>query len=613
MIVGMAGHVDHGKSVLVTALTGAAMDRLEEERRRGITIDLNFAPLPLADGTVAGVIDVPGHEDFVRTMVAGASGVDLVLLVIAADEGIMPQTLEHLAVVEHLRVPAGIPVLTKADLVTPERVAELSDSVGRWLADSPIAFEQPVAVSARTGEGLDKVRSLILATARRLRPRARDDVFRLPVDRAFSVAGVGTVVTGTAWSGTLEIGDEVVVLPAGIRGRVRSVEHHGRPVRLSVPGARTAVGLAGVEKSAVARGATLVTVGVPWPVTSALDAELSLHPDAPHALESRSRIRVLLGTAEVMARVFPRTAMKPGHTAPARLALERPLVARGGDRFVVRSYSPIATIGGGRVLDPLPPRRAQWPAGLGAVDHEVRMAALLERRPAGIPERDAALLLGLPPVESLALLRRDAHARRIGERWIASTMVTAMARRAVDILGGFHGGQPASPGMPLETLRRSLRAPEPVARAALEDLESEGRIRVAAGVASLAEFRVAVEGGEGEIERVVRLLEQADLAPPSIGQMAEPGGLGQLTAVLRIAAERGLVHAVERDRYYATAALERFSAALLEAGRTGPISPAVLRDRLGLSRKYLIPLLEWADRQGLTVRMAEGRRLARAR
>jgi selenocysteine-specific elongation factor len=509
-------------------------------------------------------------------------------------------------------VPAGIPVLTKLDLVTPERLAALSDSVDRRLAVSPVDFQHPVPTSVRTGEGLERIRSLIEAGKERLQQRAADDLFRLPVDRAFSVAGVGTVVTGTAWSGTLELGEAVTILPGGIRGRVRSIEHHGQAVRRSEPGARTAVGLAGVERSAVGRGAALVAEGVPWPVTSVIDAELSLHADAPHALESRSRVRVLLGTGEVMARVFPRAALEPGCVVPARLLLERPLVARGGDRLVIRNYSPVATIGGGWVLDPLPPRRASWPAELAAAAPDARMRGLLERRPAGMPEGAVPVLLGLPPAQSLALLRHGGYAREVGDRWVAAATVTVAARRAVDVLREFHTRQPSSAGMPLETLRRSLRAPELVARAALEDLAADRSVRAAGGVAALADFSVEVKGGEREIDRVVRLLEQADLAPPSLGEMAAQGGMGDLTAVLRIAAERGLVQAVERDRYYATGALRRFSAALLEAGRAGVISPAMLRDRLGVSRKYLIPLLEWADRQGLTVRIAEGRRLARS-
>ncbi len=609
MIIGMAGHIDHGKSALVTALTGAPMDRLAEERRRGITIDLNFAPLQLDAAILAGVIDVPGHEDFVRTMVAGASGVDLVLLVIAADEGIMPQTLEHLAVLEHLRVPAGIPVLAKADLATPDELAALSATVARRLSGSPVAFDSPIAISVRTGEGLDALKALIGARSRAVRRPPAEDLFRLPVDRVFSVPGVGTVVTGTAWSGQITVGEGVTLLPARLRGRVRSIESHGRSLSRSEPGTRTAVGLAGVERSAVSRGAVVVADGAPWLLTTAVDAEIALQADAPRALGSGTRIRVLLGTTEVMARLLPRTPIEPGGTGLARLALEQPLVARGGDRFVIRSYSPVSTIGGGRVVDPSPPRRTTWPAGLAASDPIERLQALMERRQGRLAGEQVPLLLGSTPAEAAAMLDRAPGMRPAGHWWVSTALVHAAGEAVLAALAGYHAGHAESAGMPLETLRRAVHADEPIVGAAMADLESGRRIRISAGVASLPEFRLEVQGGDAELEGVVRLLDEADLAPPTLAELAVRTGKSDLGRLVRLAAQRGLVTAVERDRYYSKRALERFSAEVVEAGRAGLISPAMLRDRLGVSRKYLIPLLEWADREGITVRLPQGRRV----
>jgi selenocysteine-specific elongation factor len=612
MIIGTAGHIDHGKSAVVTALTGKPMDRLAEERRRGITIDLNFAPLDLGAGLTAGVVDVPGHEDFVRTMVAGASGVDLALLVVAADEGIMPQTLEHLAILEQLRIPAGIPVVTKSDLVDPAWaelvVAELSERLGR----SPVAFEAPLVVSARTGTGMEALRARLVEHAQAASQRPPNDLFRMPVDRAFSVAGIGTVVTGTAWSGRLVEGDAVVLLPGEAGGRVRSVETHGIRLDRSVSGARTAVGISGIDRESAYRGATLVHYGSPWTPSSALDVEIALEAAAPRPLGPRARVRLHLGTAEVMARVMPRAAIAPGERGLARLALEQPVVARGGDRFVLRSYSPVATIGGGRVLDPIPPRRRLlWPAGLEAEEPEARFRALVERRPSGLSATVLPVLIGLPPAAANELARREPTVRRVGDHWVAIATLERTAAGALDVVRRHHRAHPSDRGMPLETLRRSLKAPEDVAEAVLDELRGTGRIRRLDGVVALAGFTPRVEGGDAEIERLVQLLESASLTPPSLAELEKQTGRRDVAAMLRLAAASGRVEPVERDRYYTRGALNRFVDALEEEGRQGDIVPSTLRQRLGISRKYLIPLLEWADGKGITVRVGDTRRLKR--
>jgi selenocysteine-specific elongation factor len=613
VIIGTAGHIDHGKSALVAALTGQAMDRLAEERRRGITIDLNFAPLPLGDGRTAGVVDVPGHEDFVRTMVAGASGMDLALLVIAADEGIMPQTVEHLAVLEQLGVTAGIPVVTKADLVDPDWMDLVLAEVADRMARSTVRFDPPVAVSAKTGRGLYELRARLADHAATLKPHQAADLFRLPVDRAFSVAGVGTVVTGTAWTGRLSVGDAVRLLPSGPSGRVRSIESYGASLEQSEPGARTAVGIAGIQRDQVHRGAWLVSADSPWLPAQAIDTELSLESAAPRGLTARTRVRVHLGTAEVMARVQPRTPIEPGGRGLARLTLDGPVVARGGDRLVLRSYSPVTTIGGGRVLDPSPPRRrAVWPAGLASEDPVSRFAALLERRPGGITAAELPVLVGCTPAEAAGIARGAAGVRQVGDLWVRESTLAELGTRAVSLLKAHHRARPSDRGLSLETLRRGLRAPDALAERAVTDLTSAGRIRVADGVATLSGFVPRVEGGDAEIDRVVRILEEAGLSPPTMGELEEQTGRRDVAAILRLAAQAGKVEAVERERYYARPALDRFTATLAEIGRESSIAPAALRDRLGISRKYLIPLLEWADAKGITERVGDARRLRNA-
>jgi selenocysteine-specific elongation factor len=601
VIIGTAGHIDHGKSALVEALTGRAMDRLAEERRRGITIDLNFAPLELGDGLVAGVVDVPGHEDFVRTMVAGASGVDLALLVIASDEGIMPQTLEHLAILEHLGVPGGIPVLTKSDLVEPEWLELVAAELAERLAASPVAFDPPVAVSVRTGKGMEALRQRIVARAGSIVPRAPGDLFRLPVDRAFSRAGVGTVVTGTSWSGRVRVGDAVVLLPTGHHARVRSVQIHGQTVERSDPGHRTAVGLAGVGREHAARGTVLVAAGEAWTPTTAIDAEVELDASAPRPLVQRTRVRVLHGTAEMLARVLPRQPIAPGRHGVARLALEGPLVARGGDRFVIRSYSPVQTIGGGVVLDPLPPlRKTQWPPDLAAADRSRRSAALVGRRATGVATRLLPVLLGVAPGEARAAAGGARDLRQVGELWVTADSLAGLSGRCLDLLRRHHRDQPLERGMPLETLRRSLRAPDPVVEAVLDELVRAGRMRRIEGLVALAGFAPRAVGGEAAVTELVALLEDAGLTPPSVGELELRTGRRDVQGILRLAAAAGKVEAVERDRYYTRAVLDRFVAVLRGGGDAVPIVPSELRQRLGISRKYLIPLLEWADSRGFT-------------
>ena len=612
MIVGTAGHIDHGKSALVTALTGRTMDRLAEEQRRGITIDLNFAPLDLGDGVLAGIVDVPGHEDFVRTMVAGASGFDVALLIVAADEGIMPQTEEHLAILEQLAIPAGVPVVTKADLVEPDWAELVVGDLAERLARSSVPFDPPLLVSAVTGQGVDALRTKLREHAARTTLRLQGDVFRLPVDRAFSVAGAGTVVTGTAWSGSVAIGDAVRLLPGEHEGRVRSIESHGRPVERTEPGARIAIGIAGVDRADVRRGHVLVRRDAPWAPTRALDAEVTLLPSAARGLAARTRVRLHLGTAEVMARALPRGAIGPGAAGLVRLRLEAPVVARGGDRFVLRSFSPVATIGGGRVLDPLPPTRAApWPDELRASDPAQRLTGLIARRPFGVEVAAVPILSGMPSGAVNAVVPADAALCVIGGHLVPRRLVADVTDTALQLLKEFHRRQPVERGMPLETLRHALRGPEWLIEAAMAAGTSTRRLVVDGGIARLAGFEPRVAGGEPEIDRLVRMLQTAGLSPPSIAELERETGRRDVAAVLRLAAARGLVEAVERDRYYSVEALRLFTAALEEIGRAGPIHPPDVRARVGVSRKFLIPLLEWADVRGITVREGDARRLGR--
>ena len=610
MIIGTAGHIDHGKSALITALTGRPMDRLAEERRRGITIELGFAPLDLGRGRMAAVIDVPGHEDFIRTMVAGASGIDVALLVVAADEGIMPQTEEHLLVLEQLGISRGIAVVTKSDLVEADWAALVVAELAGRLARSSVRFGEPALVSVRSGDGVDALRARLVAEIEAVPPRIRDDLFRLPADRAFSLAGVGTIVTGTCWSGAIEVGAEVRVLPSGRRGRVRTVESFGAPIAAAAAGARVALGIAGLERADVGRGAVVVSADAPWEESRVVDALLRLDAGAPRPIVRRTRIRVHLGTGEVMAWATPRGPIAPGGAALARLQLERPLAARGGDRFVLRAFSPVAAIGGGVVVDPLPPARcAAWPEELASGDTAARLRALLARRPRGLAVAQLPLLLGVPGREAERHARADASIRRLGEMLVAESIVQGLGLRMSAALAEHHRTHRADRGMPLETLRRAALAPAWIAEAALGDLVARGSVVVADGLARERAFRPQVAGGDAIVERAVAEVERAGLAPPSVDELAVTLGRPDAAAVLRLAAASGRVEALERDRYFSRTALELFVATVREVGAGGEISVGALRDRLGISRKFLIPLLEWADSAGVTVRNGDTRRL----
>ena len=622
-VIGTAGHIDHGKTALVKALTGVDTDRWEEEKRRGITIDLGFAPLPLGDDVQASVVDVPGHEGFVRNMLAGATGIDVALLVIAADEGIMPQTEEHLAIVELLGVRRGIPVITKRDLVDAEWLELVQGEVAARLAASRVRWERAVAVSALTGEGLDELRGALGRVAADLVERPAADLFRLPIDRVFAVAGAGTVVTGSTWSGGVAVGESVRLLPLGRDVRVRSIEVHGESAARAVPGRRTALALVGVDKSELARGDVAVT-GPGWHATGMLDAAVELLRGAHKPLASRTRVRVHLGTAEVLARVVQTRAIGPGETGPARLVLETPLVARGGDRFVLRSFSPVTTIGGGVVLDPFPPQRTRLRRRRIVPDQTPaqRLEALVvEAGLAGVATDTLAVRLGVAPRRVTNVIAEVGDGLlALGEMLVASAAVTAEAARLAEVLRRHHKEHPLDPGMSLQALRATVGGgaassppPAAVVDAVLEQGVRGRKLEIVESVARLPGWRPAFDArASGARDQVARRVAEAKWQVPTVAELERELPNAPVRAVLAHLAREGVVEQMDQERYAAAPALAEFRA-VLEATLTelGSATPAELRDRLGLTRKYLIPLLEWADRRGVTRRAGDARVLGR--
>ncbi|HEX6059743.1 MAG TPA: selenocysteine-specific translation elongation factor [Gemmatimonadaceae bacterium] len=612
MILGTAGHIDHGKTTLVRALTGVDTDRLPEERRRGITIELGFAPLELPGIGTVGVVDVPGHEAFVRTMLAGATGIDLALLVVAADEGVMPQTREHLAILSLLGVRGGVVALTKCDLVEEDWLALVEEDVRAALAAGPLAGAPIVRTAAARGEGLDAVREAIGALAASIPARDASDLFRMPVDRAFTVRGTGTVVTGTIWSGSLGRDAVVRILPGGRTARVRGTQSHGAPVNRAGPGSRAAVALAGIELEEAARGSVLVE-DASWQPTRILRAEVALLDDAGAELGPRTRVRLHLGTADVGARVVAAGGrLRPGVRTAARVVLDEPVVARAGDRFVLRSASPLVTIGGGVVQDPQPHGRRvrPWPSvSLGAGE---RLALLLAEGGArGVAVASLPVRLGVAPAAVGALLAQRAGAVRVlGDHVYDPASVAdlgASLRRAV---AAYHAEHPLEPGAPLQAMRASLGAPAAIVEEIVRDSVRAGALELDGGLVRERGWVPRLTDAQRERrDALLALLEGAGAEPPSVPELSAGYG-SDAGSLLRLLEREGRVVQVEPDRYYAAGAL----GALLDRLRGGMAAgreygPAELRDLLGISRKYLIPLLEYCDRTGVTDRRATGRSL----
>lgn len=633
LILGTAGHIDHGKSSLVLALTGTDPDRLAEEKQRGITIELGFARLELPDKTIMGVVDVPGHERFVRQMIAGSTGIDMALLCIAADDGVMPQTIEHVAVLELLGITACVVALTKADLVDEEWTGFVADEVRARLASTPFAAAEIVPVSSRTGSGLDELRSALARSAKGAKRTKREAPLRLPIDRAFTVRGAGTVVTGTLWSGTASVGSEVEILPHGLRARIRGVQVHGRPVERAEAGRRVALNLHAVGVDEVRPG-DFAAAPDSISVTDRFDASVSFLGAAGWSkpLESGSRMHVAHGTREVTGRVLlmnGRASLAQGETAYAQVRLDEPLPAAWGDRFVLRSYSPMHVVGGGMVLRAHPRRTSTMPPA-----DEALLDALRNGSEASIAQ--AAFSLASLPVTPIELAQTsgldEKTARRefksleaaggavrlegetgTEDRW-ASRAVLQRHRTAIEnALLRFHAEQPSQPGIAKEALRRRCmpRATPACFDALLADAISQGVAVVSGGEASHPRAGAGAKRLEEQAtELLASTLQEAAGAPPMLDELVAGSGLAPSLAyrALNTLEQQGRIVRIGQVFYLDVAALERFEQAVrARLSNDTPAAAAELKDAMGTSRKYAIPLLEYFDATGLTRRIDDKR------
>ena len=608
MIIGTAGHIDHGKTSLVRALTGVDTDRLPEERRRGITIELGFAPLDLGDLGIAGIVDVPGHEAFVRTMVAGATGIDLALLVIAADEGVMPQTREHLAILRLLGTRGGVIALTKCDLVDDEWFELVRADVTTAVADTPLEGAAIVATSAQNGTGLEELRAALVTAARSVPLRDADDLFRMPVDRAFSVRGTGTVVTGTIWSGTIRADAAVMLQPSGRAARVRGVQVHGRDVAQAGPATRAAIALAGIDLADVTRGMWVVD-GARWAPTLVMRAEISLLDDAS-PLRPREWVRLHLGTAEVSARaVGTGGPIQPGEVRAARILLAEPIIARASDRFVLRRPPPASTIGGGVVVDPLPPTRRPriWPLD-DAVPGERLELMLAEGGGYGIDRGSLPIRLGMRGPDVDKLVEGHAGTLVLPRRLYSRAQAAEVKAAVLGAVEEYHRRYPLEEGVPAAELRGRLRASPELVEQTLSELASAGELELRGALIAEREWRPRLTPAQERTKRL--LLEEirsSGSEPPGVPVLSERHQ-SDVMPILRILEKEGLVVAVEGDRFYSEESVRSLVDRLRVAMVPGrEYTPTEMRDVLGVSRKYLIPFLEFCDRERITERRTTGR------
>lgn len=625
VIVGTAGHIDHGKTALVKALTGVETDRLAEEKRRGITIELGFAHWDASPDLRLGFIDVPGHERFVRNMLAGASGVDLALLVIAADESVMPQTLEHLAICRLLGIERYVVALTKSDIADPDMLEVARIEAEELFEDDP---HPPaiVAVSAHTGAGLDQLRAALVETAQAAREKDSGGLFRLPVDRAFVKKGFGAVVTGTLIAGSVRVGEEVEIHPSGKRARVRGLQVHGEAREEAHAGERSAVNLAGVDAADLSRGMLLAEAGAFNAVRRA-DCRLELLPGAP-ALEHGAPLHLHLGAAETTGRMLilerdPQSGRRlkrlaPGSASLVRLEWQDPLVAVRGDRFVIRRFSPVTTIGGGVILDNQSPVREPWEAhrerllAFSGDDLAAALAQAVQSARYGMSFRRLVARLGRPEAEIRAATQ---GLRVLPDRVLSPERWERLRKTLLDRLAAYHRERPLEPGAPKGQMRTGPfpGAPAGLADALIAELVDGGKVALDGELMRLASHRLAHSGEEAAArEKLLEAYETAGLEGPKLEALLPelPVDAGRARRLQRNLVREGKLIEAAPDLVVAASALDKLRTALAERRKTDPwLSVSDLKSLAGLSRKYAIPLLEYLDQQRITRREGDKRRI----
>lgn len=617
-VIGTAGHVDHGKSTLVQALTGINPDRLKEEREREMTIDLGFAWITLPSGREASIVDVPGHEDFIKNMLAGVGGIDVALLVVAADESVMPQTREHLAILDLLRIPKGVVALTKVDLVDePEWLELVEADLEETLAATSLAGAPIVPVSAKTGLGIEQLRDILDRLLAETEPRPDLGRPRLAVDRAFTMSGFGTVLTGTLIDGSFTLGDDVEILPAGRRGRIRGLQSHKQKVERAVPGRRVAINVSGVDVTEVHRGDVVARPGT-YTGTTLVDVSLRLLPDALRPLRHNQELDFFCGAAEVSShvRLIGKRELAPGEEGFAQLRLAAPVILARGDRFIVRQASPSRTLGGGVVLDAHPGRR--WRRFRPDSLERFRLLAegspadlLVQRLQADEPSDEATLRKNLPLAEgvvdaALAQAIAEGRVRRLTDGSLLSASGwTRLTVEMIGILAEYHRHFPLRFGMAREELASRLNLKSKPFAAFLTVAESEGLVVESAGLVRLPQHEVRLTADqESRVAEVLAQFNAAPYTPPNAGDTARALG----DELLNLLIARGDLVRVNADVLLTPEVYEEMSAFVVEYIKAnGSIVATELRDRFDTSRKYAIALLEHLDDKRVTRRVGDKR------
>ena len=618
VILGTAGHIDHGKSSLVKALTGTDPDRLKEEKERGITIDLGFANLSYPDGLSVGIVDVPGHERLIKNMLAGAGGIDILLMVIAADEGIMPQSREHLAICELLKIKAGIVVVTKADLVDEEWLQLVVDDVRGFTKGTFLENAGILPVSSKTGLNLELLKEKIHEVSLNISPRLVNGLFRLPIDRVFTLKGFGTVVTGTALSGTISLDSPVEILPSKITSKVRGLQTHGKGVDKAYAGQRIGLNLQGIDRDLLKRGDVVVTPERFVP-TRAVDAKLEMLAEAP-VVKSRSLVNFYSGTSETTARIilYDREEMKGGESCYCQFRLDGPVVVLSGDRYIIRSFSPLNTIGGGEILDPHPIKRRKK-TGIDDLtvfekgDLREKIETKVKRshfHGCPVSEIEGWILADLPELKSAtAQLLKQGSLKQVQDILLHRDGISSFSEALKAILEKYHRDNPLKPGMPKEELRAKIRIDQRVFNS-LASMTND--VAVEKDMLRLKAFKVSLSNAdEGTKDKILSALTKGGFLPPVKTELAQQLAVTEkeLNDHLMLLAKEGSVIKINTSIYLTREQYDKMIVLLKDFFSKKPeITVADFRDVLGTSRKYALPFLEFLDSSKITIRVGDIRK-----